>query len=139
VRRNGNIDAANAFLPKLTLALHKAGVPLIAGSDSPVIPGLFPGASLHEDLRLLVAAGLSPHDAIDAATRNPGEFAVRHLRSKDRFGQIKPGYRADLLLVRKNPLEDIVHLRDPAGLMVRGRWLDRAQLDSLRTAASISQ
>ena len=138
VRRNGNIDAANAFLPKLTLALHKAGVPLVAGSDSPVIPGLFPGASLHEDMRLLVNAGLSPYDAIAAATRNAGEFAARHLRSKERFGLVKPGYRADLLLVRGNPLEDVARLKDADGIMVRGRWMSRADLNSLRDAASRS-
>src|SRR5688500_18316722 len=81
VTRTGSIDDANRFLRRFTLDLHQGGVPLIAGSDSPVIPGVFPGVSLHDDLRLLVAAGLTPFEAIAAATRNPGRFAQQHFRA----------------------------------------------------------
>jgi imidazolonepropionase-like amidohydrolase len=100
---------------------------------------LYPGLSLHEDLRLLVAAGLRPFDAIAAATRNAGQFAQQHFRVQDRFGVIAPGHRADFLLVPENPLEDVSRLREPRAVMVRGRWLERAQLDSLRLAGSNSQ
>jgi hypothetical protein len=139
VTRAGSIDAANRFLRRFTLDLHQGGVPIIAGSDSPVIPGLFPGLSLHDDLRFLVAAGLSPFDAIAAATRNPGQFAQQHFHTKDRFGIIAPGYRADFVLVRENPLIDVGRLRELQGVMVRGRWLNRERLDSLRVAGSDSQ
>jgi hypothetical protein len=134
VKRRGSTDQQNAFLKLLTLALHRAGVPLVTGTDSPGIPGMFAGASIHDELRLLVQSGLTPYEALVAATRNPGEFAVKHLRAKDKFGVIAPGYRGDLLLVAANPLENIAALARPVGVMTRGNWLDAKALDGLLAA-----
>ncbi len=131
VQRRGSTIPQNEFLKKLTLALHRAGVPIISGTDSPGIPGMVAGASLHDDLRLLVEAGLTPYEALAAATRTPGEFAVKHLRSKDRFGMIAPGYRADFVLVDGDPLDNIGALASPRAVMVRGNWLDQNQLQEL--------
>ena len=83
-------------------ALHEAGIPILAGSDAPN-PATTYGASLHHALRLLVAAGLQPIDALRAASSVPArEFGL------DNRGCLQPGCRADLLLVNGNPLTDIV-------------------------------
>lgn len=121
------------FMKKLAGALHRAGVPLVAGTDAMGYPLVAPGSSLHRELDLLVASGLSPFDAIEAATVEPARFLGRPLE----FGRIAPGLRADLLLVDGNPLEDVTRLRDPAGVMTRGRWYPRAELRALlRSLAS---
>jgi hypothetical protein len=114
-------------LRKLTLALSQAGVPLLAGTDTP--GNLIPGTSLDDDLDQLVLAGLTPFQAITAATRTPGEFIHKFVPGAQEFGTIAPGNVADLVLVAANPLEDVRNLREPLGVLVRGRWFDRQQLD----------
>jgi imidazolonepropionase-like amidohydrolase len=131
VKRTGSIEQQNEFLKKLTLALQRAGVPIITGTDSPGIPGMVAGASIHDDLRLLVASGLTPYEALAAATRTPGEFAIKHFDSPERFGIIAPGYRADFVLTSRNPLQDIAALQQPQAVMVRGNWLAQPQLQEL--------
>jgi imidazolonepropionase-like amidohydrolase len=81
--------------------LHNAGVPLLAGTDAPN-PGAPHGAGLHAELRLLTLAGLSPIQALNAATALPAR--VFHLAGR---GRVLPGYRADLLLVRGDPTQHI--------------------------------
>lgn len=118
-----------ATLRKLTLALSQSGVPLLAGTDTPA--NLIPGTSLDDDVEELVRAGLSPFQAIAAATRTPGEFIRRYVPHAEEFGTISPGKSADLILVAANPLEDVRNLRQPSGVLVRGRWFDRRQLDTM--------
>ena len=93
---------------------------------------IVPGFSLHRELKLLRAAGLTSYEAIFAATRAPAAFLGR---SKE-FGIIAVGQRADFLLVPGNPLEDAARLASPTGIMARGRWFSREQmqgiLDTLR-------
>ncbi len=122
LHRNGSVDTMYAFLVKLTFALHKAGVPLVAGTDSPIIPGCFPGLSLAEDLRLLTQAGLSNADAIKCATMNAGLFIQKYRNNVSKLGLIEVEYQADLLLLDKNPLENIQHVRNIAGVMSNGTW-----------------
>jgi hypothetical protein len=136
VRRPGPAPTAFPFLSRLALALQQGGVPLLVGTDSPSIPGMFPGASVHEDLRLLVEAGLSPYEALVAGTRTPGEFALSHFRRAEPFGTIAPGQRADLVLLTGNPLADPTQAREPLAVMVRGYWLDPARLAALREEAA---
>lgn len=100
-------------------ALHAAGVRILAGTDSPN-PGTAHGASMHRELELLVLAGLSPAEALAAATSVPA--AAFDLPDR---GRIDVGYRADLLLVRGNPLEDITATRDIAGVWKLGARADR--------------
>ncbi len=112
--------------------LHAAGVPLLAGTDS-INPGTAHGASMHRELALLVRAGLTPADALAAATSVPaGVFGLR-----DR-GRIAPGLRADLLLVRGDPARDVTATRDIVGVWKLGRRLDRdawrTRLDRLRSS-----
>lgn len=129
VRRQGSLDARVVFLKKFIKVLSDSGVPLLAGTDSPTIPGLFPGPSIVDDLMLLVDIGLTPYQALATATRTPGEFLARHARGSGRTGVLEVGNRADLIVLRTNPLEDVRRLRNPSGVMARGHWLSRVQLD----------
>ncbi len=114
---------------KIARALHAAGVKMLAGSDS-LDPLNFPGPSLHEELNLLVEAGFTPKQALQAATVNPAEF----MGTKD-WGTIAPGRIADLVLLEANPLEDIRNSRKISAVILGGRFLDRAALDHLLAGA----
>lgn len=116
------------LLSSLTGAFGKAGVPMMAGTDAP-IPGVLPGFSIHDELKLLVAAGLTPYDALRTATANPARFLDR----SGEFGTVAIGRRADLLLLEANPLEDVSNAAKTAGVMVRGRWLTADQLRGFLT------
>ena len=102
----------------LLRALHRAGVKLLVGTDTPN-PFVVPGFSVHEELRSFVDAGLPPAYALAAATR----IAAEALGQADEIGTVEVGKRADLLLLPGNPLEDLAALRRPVGVMLRGRWL----------------
>lgn len=119
------------FLRAFTDALDVAGVPLLTGTDTPAIPGMYPGSSVHWEVRNLVESGLRNFDALSAATRTPGEFLRSVQSGAERFGVVAVGARADLVLVRENPLEDLETLTEPLGTMARGRWFPRTVLDGL--------
>ena len=105
--------------------LHKAGVTILAGTDVGTSYQI-PGISLHDELALLVQAGLSPMAALQAATRNP----ARAFNLADQ-GTIEPGMRADLVLLDANPLENIDNTRKIREVVARGRVLDRSELDAM--------
>lgn len=130
-RKPDSLERRLAFLRTLVKALDQAGVPLLSGTDSPDIPGLWPGFSLHDNLALLVEAGLSPYRALSTATRVPGEFIARTCPGAPVFGVVAPGYRADLVLTTADPLGDLSTLRTPVGVMADGRWYDSAALHAL--------
>lgn len=104
--------------------LHRHGVGLLAGTDTFV-----PGFSLHDELELLVRAGLSPHEALTTATYNPAAF----LGVTDTFGTVQPGRVADLVVLNSNPLEDITNTRDISGVMLAGHYYDETALANLKT------
>lgn len=107
-------------IPRETLAqLRAAHVPILAGTDAPN-DGTAHGASLHEELLLLVELGLSPSEALTAATAAP----AKAFRLEDR-GRIAPGLRADLVLVQGDPTSDITATRAIEGVWMRGRKVDR--------------
>jgi imidazolonepropionase-like amidohydrolase len=106
-----------------TRRFAQAGIPIGVGSDGGS-SGDFPGAMTHREIELLVRAGLSPAEAIVAATRN-GALALGKLTE---LGTIEPGRKADLLLLRANPLDDVRHLRQIERIMQDGRWIDRVRL-----------
>jgi imidazolonepropionase-like amidohydrolase len=109
---------------ELVKALHDAGAGLLLGSDAPQVFNV-PGFSLHHELAAIVAAGLTPYEALRTGTANPAVF----FDAADEFGTIREGLAADFMLVASNPLENVAALARPEGVMVRGRWLDRAALD----------
>ena len=108
-----------------------SGGKLLAGSDTPEWFHLY-GWGLHRELAAYVAAGLTPYQALAAATRNPAEF----LGAAAEWGTIEPGRRADLVLVDGNPLRDITSTQRIRAVAVGGRWLDRAALDALVARAA---
>jgi imidazolonepropionase-like amidohydrolase len=115
----------------LTLELQRAGVPLLLGTDASA-PGMYPGESAILELEELVRAGLTPFEALTAGTRTAGEFLARRVPASRPIGTMAPGKSADLVLVDGNPLEDVSRMRDPAGIVLRGQWLPREELESLR-------
>lgn len=127
------------FTRRLAAALHKAGVPLLLGTDAMGATLAIPGASAHQELQLLTKIGLSPYEALKTATVNPAKF----LGKEGEFGTINVGKRADLLLLSTDPLVDIHTLKTPVGVMVRGQWLTREELNrmlsSLTTESDRSQ
>src|SRR5262249_50376451 len=125
-RRGIPLNRLTAFNQKLAGALHRNGVPLMAGTDA---MGLLvaPGSSLHRELQLLSASGLSPYEVMRSATVVPATF----LGKTKEFGTIGVGQRADLVVVASNPLENLETLKRPISVMVRGRWLPREKLDEL--------
>ncbi len=125
------------FLRELTRRLSEAGVLLLLGTDAPAaMPGLFPGRSAHDEIRLFVESGLTPLQALAVATDHAGRFVRRHLERPDSFGRIEAGYRADLLLLARNPAEDVANSRTPVGVMVRGHWYAIEELTAIRAAVS---
>ncbi len=128
VARKGSIESIVPFLRELTKALQEAGVPLITGTDSPIIPGMYPGYSIHDDIHTLIEAGLTPYQALTAATRTPGEFIAKYVPTADRFGRVQVGMKADLVLLGTNPLEDVETLKSPLGVMSAGRWRNATEL-----------
>jgi imidazolonepropionase-like amidohydrolase len=119
--------AREAFqrMQRFVRRFHEAGGLVLAGTD--MLP--WPGAGLHEELRLLVLAGLSPMAALQAATRN----AARALGWEGKTGTIAAGLDADLVLLDADPLQDITNTRKIWKVVRAGRVLDRAKLDSLLT------
>ena len=106
-------------------ALSDAGAWIVLGSDAPQLYSV-PGFSIQREMEAMAAAGMSPEAILYSGTAAVGEFFA----DKDKFGVIAPGYRADLILLDANPLEDISNIRDIAGVMVRGIWLSREDIDA---------
>ena len=107
---------------KFLKKLHDAGAPLMTGTDT--FPSLVPGFTLIDEIGVLVEAGLSPYEALRAATTGP----ARYLGEADARGKILPGMVADVVLLGANPLDDIEHLWRVEGVLAGGRWHDREGL-----------
>mgnify|MGYP005750326011 FL=1 len=101
-----------------TRDLHAAGVPLLAGSDT-IMPFVYPGSSLHEELALMVQAGLPRLAALQTATLNPARFIGR-----DDLGVVRAGALADLVLLQGDPLADIANTQRIEAVAIGGRWID---------------
>ncbi len=110
----------------LLRGMQEGGVGLLLGADSPQWWNV-PGFASHRELAALVAAGLSPYQALRSGTANVAIF----LKQEKDFGTVAVGNRADLLLLEANPLSDVAAASRPAGVMVRGKWLNRAALDGM--------
>jgi imidazolonepropionase-like amidohydrolase len=111
-------------------AMNRAGVPLLAGTDS-MNPECFPGFGIHDELALLVQAGLTPLEALQTATRNSALF----MGELDKRGTLEAGKAADLVLLDKDPLEDIHNTRAIEAVVLKGRLFRRADLDAMLAQA----
>jgi imidazolonepropionase-like amidohydrolase len=107
--------------------LHAAGVPFLAGTDTPAGVDVIPGFSLHLELQRFVDAGFTPLEALQTATINPARF----LGKTADFGTVEKGKMADLVLLDANPLEDIRNTQRIAGVVLAGRYSSRADLDGV--------
>lgn len=138
--RDDELAMAKQVFPKffrIVRLFQEHGVGLLAGSDWPV-PFVVPGFSLHDELEMLVTAGLTPAEALRTATLNPATFAGLAGES----GTVDPGKLADLVILAANPLEDIRNTAKITGVIVRGEYYDRAAIDRLlnqvRAAATMA-
>lgn len=116
-RQEGLFD----MLVHLSMLMHRAGVNILAGTDSGQ-GAIRPGETLHQELELLVAAGLTPAEALRTATLEP----ARYLDATDSLGTVQQGKLADLVLLDANPLADIRNTRKIAGVIAGGKYLPRA-------------
>ena len=115
------IEVCRALLREM----HAQDVPILLGSDAPQVFNV-PGDSALAELELYVEIGFEPVDALRTGTINPARF----FGATDRFGAVREGLEADLILLEANPLEDIRAVRRLQGVMVRGRWLPRGEIDA---------
>ena len=116
--------AVRADAAQIAAALHAGGAKLLLGTDTPN-PYVVPGFSIHDELEHFVAAGLSPFEAYCAGSRDAAVF----LGESEAFGTIAVGQRADLVLLEKNPLENVQHFRSLRGVVLRGAWYSRLSLE----------
>ena len=107
--------------------LHKAGVPFLAGTDTPPGVYIFPGFSLHEELQRFVAAGFTPLESLQTATLNPAKF----FGMEDRLGTIETGKMADLVILEANPLADIANTQKVAAVIVNGHYISHSDLQRI--------
>jgi len=110
-------------------ALYKSGARILMGTDSPQQFSV-PGFSLHREMAWMRAAGMSNYDILKVGTVAAGEYFSK----QDSFGTIEPGRRADLVLLEANPLDNVANTEKIMGVMVRGKWYPRTELDAGLTA-----
>ena len=120
--------AASTFAEEMRLVrtLHEAGLPVLAGTDTPGLRRL-PGFSLADELELLVQAGFTPMEALQSATLQPARF----LGTADSMGTVEPGKVADLVLLDGDPLADIANVGTVQAVVLGGKLYDRAALDGM--------
>jgi imidazolonepropionase-like amidohydrolase len=134
-RQNGSVANRFAALVELTRRMHAADIPFLLGTDSPGVPGMFPGLSVFEELRLLQTAGMSPFEALATGTRNAGNFMVRFVPGVVPFGTVTLGARADFIITDRNPLQDLTVLRYPKSIVRLGVTRTPAAIVALSTAS----
>ena len=114
--------------------LHEQGANLLIGTDS-VLPAYVPGFTVHDEMKLMVRAGISPFETFKMATVD----AARSVQAEHRMGQVAAGMDANLILLAENPLEDISALDSLRAVMIRGQWYEiealELRLDDLAQAA----
>lgn len=132
--KNYTIERAKAYLAlrdKILLELYHAEVGLLLGSDAPQVFHV-PGFSIHREIASMAEAGIPSIDILRSGTLNPSIF----FGETDKYGQIKEGLSADLILLQGNPIDDLEHLKNPEGVMTRGIWLSDAEIQGRLEAIS---
>ena len=128
---NPNQKKFSDWIQKTTEAMVKVKIPLLAGTDTP-LGYLTPGFSLHYELELMVESGLTELQSLKTATLHPAKY----FRMEDSLGLVKKDYVADLVLLNKNPLEDITHTRDIFAVIKDGNFIDKFSLTHIQTEIS---
>lgn len=113
----------NELRRKIIKKLHDGGAKFILGSDAPQVFNV-PGFSIQRELEAMTRSGFTPLEAIQSGTINPAIF----FNAEGEYGVIKPGASADLILLQENPLENINNTRSQLGVMVRGKWMTKADI-----------
>lgn len=129
----GRLAEGERVRKRLVRLFHERGARLLVGTDTPN-PFVIPGYSVHEELQNLVEAGLTPYQALKAATRDAAEF----MGALDEAGTISVGKRADLILIEGNPLESVTNVTRRVGVMARGRWYTAQELQKQLDALAAS-
>ena len=124
------IDIGFRQAKSVVRSLHEAGARILVGTDTPN-PYIVPGESVHDELLNLVSAGLTPIEALAAATSSPAEYLER-----PDSGCIRVGCRADFVMLDDTPLSDINATRSITGIIVDGRWYAAATLDRMTRCKS---
>jgi imidazolonepropionase-like amidohydrolase len=120
------LDPAFAKMKSIVRRMHSAGVRVHSGTDSGA-PGIVPGAALHEELRLLVDAGLTPEEALEVSM-----VATAAAMRIPELGTLAPGAPADLVLFARDPTEDLAHLDTIVAVVSQGRIFSRETLEAQR-------
>lgn len=118
-----------ALRRQMLKALADEGAPLLMGTDSPQMFNV-PGFALHRELEVAHRAGLSNYQVLESGTRNVGRYVRESLKQDGAFGTVAVGQAADLVLLNADPLADIGNLTQRSGVMVRGRWVDAAEIQA---------
>ena len=113
-----------ALRRRILRELHDGGANVALGTDSPQVFSV-PGFAIHHEMALYVEVGMTPYEVLEIGTRRPAEY----FEATDEFGTVEVGRRADLLLLKANPLDDISNLRARVGVMVNGRWLPNDDIE----------
>ena len=106
--------------------IHETKIEIMAGTDCPIAM-LTPGLSLHEELEMLVKAGLTPLEALKTATINPAKY----FNLESELGLVQEGMWADLVLLDANPIENIANTKSINAVIKNGRYLDKKQLNTM--------
>ena len=109
---------------KVLKALQDEGARIVFGTDAPQIFSV-PGFSIHREIGIMAAAGMTPYEVIASGTKN----AAEHFGT-DEFGRVAVGARADLVLLEANPFDDAANVAQQAGVMVRGHWMPKAEIEA---------
>ena len=117
----GSVAPHFASYKEATRKLIRAGVPMLAGTDGPGVPGMIPGVAIHDEIAMLQSLGMTPFEALATATSNAGRFIATFAPKATPFGTVTVGARADLLVVAANPLQDLTTLRTPVSVIRLGR------------------
>ena len=120
-RARAGITGTRSTRLGLVKAMSDAGAPLLVGTDASAT-----GYTVHREMGLFVEAGLTPHQALHAATAE----AARYLRKEGEFGTLVPGASADMVMLDANPLVDIANTRSIRGVMIRGEWWTKRMIDA---------
>ena len=114
---------------RILKSLSDAGVGILMDTDSPQMFNV-PGFALHRELRVVAESGMSNYEILKSGTASVGSYVSDHLGLDGNFGTVAVGQRADLVLLGSNPLDDLDNLTDRVGVMVRGRWVSREDIDA---------